>query len=72
MVADDQGLADIKLIVEGATKHLNQYGWLLIEHGWKQGEDVRTIFKQNNFQLVETHTDYSGNDRVTVGRWFKP
>lgn len=72
LVADDAGLADIKLIVEGAINHLSQYGWLLIEHGWKQGEAVRTIFKQNGFQLVETHTDYSGNDRVTVGRWFKP
>lgn len=72
LVADDEGLADIKEIVAGATKHLNQYGWLLIEHGWKQGEAVRTIFKQNGFQLVETHIDYSGNDRVTVGRWFKP
>ena len=72
LVADDPGLADIKLIVEGATNHLKQFGWLLIENCLKLGDDVRTIFKQNNFQLVETHTDYSGNDRVTVGRWFKP
>ncbi|XKM14449.1 peptide chain release factor N(5)-glutamine methyltransferase [Orbaceae bacterium ac157xtp] len=71
LVADDDGLADIKIIVNGATKHLNQYGWLLIEHGWKQGEAVRTIFKQHGFQLVETYTDYSGNERVTVGRWVK-
>lgn len=72
LVSEDDGFADIKLIVKGATKHLNQYGWLLIEHGWQQGEMVQTIFKQQGFQLVETHTDYSGNDRVTVGRWFKP
>lgn len=72
LVSDDDGLADIKLIVKGATKHLNQYGWLLIEHGWKQGSAVQTIFKQHGFQLVETFTDYSGNDRVTLGRWFKP
>ncbi|WP_392559824.1 peptide chain release factor N(5)-glutamine methyltransferase [Orbus mooreae] len=72
LVSEDDGFADIKIIVQGATKHLNQYGWLLIEHGWQQGEMVQTIFKQQGFQLVETHTDYSGNDRVTVGRWFKP
>lgn len=72
LVAEDDGLADIKQIIQGATKHLNQYGWLLIEHGWKQGEAVRTIFKQHSFQLVETYTDYSGNERVTVGRWFEP
>ncbi|KES14556.1 hypothetical protein GASC598I20_001850, partial [Gilliamella apicola SCGC AB-598-I20] len=40
--------------------------------GWKQGSAVQTIFKQHGFQLVETITDYSGNDRVTLGRWFKP
>lgn len=72
LVSEDDGFADIKLIVQGATKHLNQYGWLLIEHGWKQGEAVQTIFKQRGFQLVKTYTDYSGNERVTVGRWFKP
>ena len=72
LVAEDDGLADIKIIVQGAIKHLNQYGWLLVEHGWKQGEQVRTIFKQNSFQLVETFTDYGGKDRVTIGRWFKP
>ncbi|MWP49605.1 MULTISPECIES: peptide chain release factor N(5)-glutamine methyltransferase [unclassified Gilliamella] len=72
LVSGEDGLSDIKLIVQGATKHLIQYGWLLIEHGWKQGEAVQTIFKQNGFQLVETFTDYSGNDRVTLGRWFKP
>lgn len=72
LVSEDDGLADIKVIVKGATKHLIQYGWLLIEHGWKQGPAVQTIFKQHGFQLVETFTDYSGNDRVTLGRWFKP
>lgn len=72
LVSEDDGFADIKIIVHGATKHLNQYGWLLIEHGYQQGEMVRTIFKQHGFQLVETYTDYSGNERVTVGRWFKP
>lgn len=72
LVSEDDGLSDIKIIVNGATKHLNQYGWLLIEHGYRQGEIVRTIFKQHGFQLVETHTDYSGNERVTIGRWFKP
>ncbi|WP_392563986.1 peptide chain release factor N(5)-glutamine methyltransferase [Orbus wheelerorum] len=72
LVSEDDGFADIKLIVQGATRHLNQYGWLLIEHGWKQGEAVQTIFKQRGFQLVRTYTDYSGNERVTVGRWFKP
>ncbi|WP_392565325.1 peptide chain release factor N(5)-glutamine methyltransferase [Utexia brackfieldae] len=72
LIAADNGLSDIKQIIQQAPKHLKQYGWLIIEHGWQQGEAVRTIFKQQGFQLVNTYTDYSGNDRVTLGRWFKP
>ncbi|MDF7667758.1 peptide chain release factor N(5)-glutamine methyltransferase [Orbaceae bacterium ESL0727] len=72
LVSEDNGLADIKLIIKGAIKHLHQYGWLLIEHGWQQALDVQTVFKQQGFQLVETFADYSGNDRVTLGRYFKP
>lgn len=72
LVSDDNGLADIKQIVENAKSHLQQYGWLLIEHGWQQGKNVRRIFKQHGFELVETHADYGGNERVTLGRWFTP
>ncbi|MCO6523916.1 MAG: peptide chain release factor N(5)-glutamine methyltransferase [Candidatus Schmidhempelia sp.] len=72
LVADDNGLSDIKHIVQQSSLYLKQYGWLLIEHGWQQGEAVQTLFKQQGFQLVETYTDYSGNQRVTLGRWFTP
>lgn len=72
LIAGEKGLASIKFIVQTSTKHLNQYGWLLIEHGWKQGPAVQMLFKQQGYQLVKTYTDYSGNDRVTLGRWFKP
>ncbi len=37
LVADEQGLADIRLIVAGAPAHLLPGGWLLLEHGWQQG-----------------------------------
>jgi len=72
LVANEEGLSDIRHIIQKATKHLKQYGWLFIEHGWQQALAVQTIFKQQGFQLVKTYTDYSGNDRVTLGRWFKP
>lgn len=72
LISEDNGLADIKHIIEKGGRHLRQYGWLLIEHGWQQGNDVQTLFKQQGYQLVNTYTDYNGNDRVTLGRWFKP
>jgi len=41
----------------------------LLEHGWKQGEEVRSIFWQNHWQGVATIRDYGDNERVTLGYW---
>ncbi len=70
LVAEQDGLADLLWIVQNAPDYLKQGGWLLVEHGWEQGEKVRTLFKQRGFDLIATHQDYGGNDRVTLGRWF--
>lgn len=68
LVADEHGLADIKIIVAGAKDFLTNSGWLLIEHGWQQGADVRDVFSHNSFIKVETVRDLGGNDRVTLGQ----
>lgn len=68
LVADDQGLADIKIIASCAGNYLADNGWLLLEHGWQQGEAVRQILRKNSFCQVETCQDYGGNDRVTLGQ----
>lgn len=67
-VADEQGLADIRLIVAGAPAHLLPGGWLLLEHGWQQGEAVRQLLLQQGYLQVETVRDYGDNERVTPGR----
>ncbi|HDX8377652.1 TPA: peptide chain release factor N(5)-glutamine methyltransferase, partial [Aeromonas dhakensis] len=68
LVADEQGLADICLIVAGAPAHLLPGGWLLLEHGWQQGEAVRQLLLQQGYVQVETVRDYGDNERVTLGR----
>ncbi|MFA7261102.1 MAG: peptide chain release factor N(5)-glutamine methyltransferase [Aeromonas bestiarum] len=68
LVADEQGLADIRLIVAGAPAHLLPGGWLLLEHGWQQGEAVRQLLLQHGYSQVETLRDYGDNERVTLGR----
>lgn len=68
LVADDHGLADIRLIAAEAGQYLQNNGWLLLEHGWQQGEQVRNILRENSFHAVETCQDYGGNDRVTLGQ----
>ena len=69
LVAGENGLADLRHLIEYAPVHLNDGGYLLLEHGWKQGEEVRSIFWQNHWQGVATIRDYGDNERVTLGYW---
>ena len=69
LVAGENGLADLRHLIEYAPLHLNDGGYLLLEHGWKQGEEVRSIFWQNHWQGVATIRDYGDNERVTLGYW---
>ncbi|MDH0060448.1 peptide chain release factor N(5)-glutamine methyltransferase [Leclercia adecarboxylata] len=68
LVAVDQGLADLSHIITQSHHHLVRGGWLLLEHGWTQGEAVRTLFLQAGFDQVETCRDYGGNERLTAGK----
>ncbi|HBE9079965.1 peptide chain release factor N(5)-glutamine methyltransferase [Serratia fonticola] len=68
LVAADQGLADLATIVQQAADYLEPQGWLLLEHGWQQGESVRTLLNTEGFIAVATHRDYGDNDRVTLGQ----
>ena len=71
LVANDAGYADLRHIIELASSYLNSNGVLLLEHGWQQGEKVRSIFQENHWEMVETVRDYSDNERVTLGFWKK-
>ncbi|OEC46595.1 peptide chain release factor N(5)-glutamine methyltransferase [Aeromonas sp. DNP9] len=67
LVADDAGLADIRHIVAHAPAYLLTDGWLLLEHGWDQGEAVRQLLRDGGYREVATVRDYGDNDRVTLG-----
>ena len=69
LVAGENGLADLRHIIEQSPRYLKDSGYLLLEHGWKQGEEVRSIFWQNHWQGVATIRDYGDNERVTLGYW---
>jgi len=69
LVSGENGLQDIRLIAAQARERLTNGGWLLIEHGYNQQQDVQAIFSGLNYQDVNTHTDLSNNPRVTSGLW---
>ena len=69
LVAQQHGLADLSAIVQQAPQYLLPQGWLLLEHGWQQGESVRALLQAAGFISIATRRDYGDNDRVTFGQW---
>ncbi|QCT21646.1 peptide chain release factor N(5)-glutamine methyltransferase [Jejubacter calystegiae] len=70
LVAADKGLADLQQLITEARYWLQPGGWLLLEHGWRQGEAVRELFNGAGYERVETHRDYGGNERLTAGQFI--
>lgn len=68
LVAGRDGLDDIRQIASAAREHLHSNGWLLLEHGFGQGEGVRGILQENGYEKVTTWRDLAGLERVTGGR----
>ena len=63
------GLDAIRTIVRDAPAHLRARGWLLLEHGWDQGDAVRALLQGAGFDDVQTHRDLEDRERVTSGHW---
>ena len=62
------GLDAICEIITGAPTHLVRGGWLLLEHGWDQGDAIRALLEQAGFVEIETVQDWEQRDRVTLGK----
>lgn len=68
LAAGADGLDDLRAIASAAPAHLAPGGWLLLEHGWRQGEAVRTLLRAAGFDAVQTARDLEDRERVTLGR----
>lgn len=68
LVADEQGLGDIKHIAKQALKYLNNQGAIFFEHGFEQGEPVRGILTSFGYDNAQTVRDYNGHERITWAR----
>ncbi len=62
------GLDAIRIIARDALMHIEPGGWLLLEHGWDQGDAVRAILEAAGWTEVSTQPDLEQRDRVTLGR----
>jgi release factor glutamine methyltransferase len=68
LFAGPTGLEALAAIVSGAPRHLVPGGWLIVEHGDRQGPAVRSLFEAAGFEAVATHRDLGRRERCTEGR----
>jgi release factor glutamine methyltransferase len=66
LVAGETGLHALQQIIAEGPQHLA--GWLLLEHGWNQADDVKRLMSVAGFSDVETRVDLNGVPRCTGGR----
>jgi len=69
LVAERGGVADLEALICGAPQHLLPGGWLLLEHGFAQGDEVRSLLREKGFSAVSTRADIAGQERVSGGCW---
>lgn len=69
LVAGADGLDALRAIGGAARGHLSAHGWLLMEHGYDQAEQVRALLADEGFSEVTSWPDLAGIARVTGGRY---
>lgn len=68
LIAGSDGLSVIRVIIEQARQHLEPGGWLLLEHGFDQRDDVGRLLLQQHYINIQCYYDLSGHARVTEGQ----
>lgn len=68
LVANENGYADLRYIIEHSQSYLSPGGWVMLEHGFAQGAKVAEIFSETGYEKVNTAADYANLDRVTFAQ----
>ena len=68
LISAENGLSDIRIIIHDCVSLLETGGWLMLEHGYQQADQVRQLFTESGYSEIETLRDLSDNERVTMGQ----
>jgi release factor glutamine methyltransferase len=68
LVAGQEGMDDLVRIAHCARQHLIAAGWLMMEHGYDQSDQVTQLLETCGFQEVTDHKDDAGLSRVIIGK----
>jgi release factor glutamine methyltransferase len=71
LAAKSDGLSDIDQIINTAPSFLLPNGWLIVEHGYQQGEQVSALFEQAGFSNIGLYVDLNKLPRCTAGQWVR-
>jgi len=67
LVSEQDGLADLKTIIEHGRIHLSHKGLLMVEHGYNQQQAVFDLFVDNQYSHIKTLFDIEQRPRATMG-----
>lgn len=64
----EDGLHFYRILAEESEHFLKNNGWLIMEIGYDQAEDVKKLLQSNNYTDIRVIRDLAGLDRVVCGR----
>ena len=66
------GMIAIRHIVQASPMFLQHGGWLLLEHGFEQGQAIRQALQARGFVDADTRRDLAGQPRCSGAAFMKP
>ncbi len=69
LVAENKGLKDIETIISCSSAYLKKGRWLLLEHGFDQGDVTQNLLKKFGFSQIVTLKDLSQNQRISCANF---
>mgnify|MGYP006276188615 CR=1 FL=1 len=68
LYAHDNGLADLREVITGASTWLARSGWLVVEIGYQQGKEVKLMLENAGLANIEIRQDLAGRDRIALAQ----
>lgn len=65
---DEDGLKFYRIIASEAGNYLSDGGYLCLEIGYDQAEDVKCLLAEHNFNQISVLKDYAGLDRIVIAK----
>lgn len=62
------GLNAIRHIIRNAKAYLHREGWVLMEHGYDQRDELIALLKNNDYRNIAWHNDTQNQPRIILGQ----